>query len=576
MKTLIRSLRPYRTVSVLAPLFKMLEALLDLLVPLIMAEMINVGIAAHDTRFILFRCALLVLVGIVGLGFSITAQYFSAKAAVGAAADLRRSVFSHIQSLGFSEVDALGAGSLITRMTGDIQQVQNCLNMSLRLLLRSPFIVFGAAVFAFVVNAQAGWRIACSIPVLAVVIFVLMKTTTPLYIRVQERLDRLTTGVQEALTGVRVVRAFGMESKETTSFEENNVNLLAGQLYAGRRSAWMNPMTLVIVNLFTAAILYTGALQVGVGSLRQGDVIALVNYMSQILIELVKLANLIVLLTKGLASAKRIQDVMDVEPKMRYGTQTVDPEASASAVEFDGVSLRYDGAGDESLRDIAFCMRRGETLGVIGGTGSGKSSLVHLIPRFYDVTQGAVRLFGTDVRLMTRNSLRSIVGIVPQKAQLFSGTVASNLCYGAKGAVSDAQMWQALETAQAAEFVRAMPKGLESPVEQGGRNLSGGQKQRLTIARALIAQPQILILDDSASALDLATDAALRRAIRALPMTVIIVSQRISAVRNADQIIVLDDGRQAGYGTHESLLHSCDVYRDIYRSQTDDAKEAGV
>ena len=571
MKLLLQSLKPYKAVSILAPLFKMLEAILDLLVPLVMAGMIDVGIAAGDRGYILRRCALLVLLGAVGLAFSITAQFFSAKAAVGAASDLRHSVFAHIQTLGFAETDAFGSGSLITRMTGDVQQVQNGLNMSLRLLLRSPFIVFGAAAFAFTVDTRSGLLVSGSIPVLAIVVFVVMAVTTPLYVRVQSKLDRLTTGVQENLTGARVVRAFHTQARETQDFRKNNASLLSAQLHVGRLSSLMNPVTLVIVNLFTAAILYSGAVNVGFGRLQQGDVIALVNYMSQILIELVKLANLIVLLSKGIASANRLQEIMETKPKMTFGTQEVVVQSDAPAVEFQGVSLRYDGAGEASLTDISFAVHKGETVGVIGGTGSGKSSLIHLIPRFYDATQGSVRIFGKDVRVLSRESLRLTVGIVPQKVQLFSGTVESNLLYGVKQNISQQELWNALDTAQAAEFVRALPQGLQSPVEQDGRNFSGGQKQRLTIARALVPNPDILILDDSASALDLATDAALRKAIRRLPMTVFIVSQRTNAIRNADRILVLDDGMLVGNDTHDALLESCAVYRELYASQSGEA-----
>ena len=566
MKLIFRSLKPYTLVSILAPLFKMLEAMFDLCVPLVMADMINVGIETRDTAYILQKCGVLVLLGVLGLAASITAQFFSAKAAVGAAADLRRGLFSHVLSLSFSETDTLGTGTLITRLTGDIQQVQNGLNMSLRLLLRSPFIVAGAAVFAFKVDFQSGLFITGSIPVLTMIIFVIMGITTPLYVRVQQRLDKLTTGAQENLTGVRVVRAFHMEKRETREFCENNASLLSRQLHVGRISALMNPMTLVIVNLFTAAILYTGAIHVGMGRLQQGDVIALVNYMSQILIELVKLANLVVLLTKGVASAKRLEEVMQMQPDMTFGEETPDLSAK-TAVSFEHVTLQYRGAGDASLTDISFSAKAGETIGIIGGTGSGKSSLVHMIPRFYDAAKGSVCLFGKDVRSLTKQSLRRTVGMVPQKAQLFSGTIRSNLTFGAD--VDDNTLWRALETAQAAEFVRALPNGLDAPVEQGGRNFSGGQRQRLTIARALATDPKVLILDDSASALDLATDAALRKAVRKLPMTVFIVSQRTNSIRHADQILVLDDGMLVGVGTHDSLLQSCEVYRDIYSSQTD-------
>ena len=566
MKLLLRSLKPYTFVSILAPLFKMLEALFDLLVPLVMADMINVGIASRNTAYILQECAVLLLLGILGLAASITAQFFAAKAAVGAACDLRRNLFGHVLSLGFSEADTLGAGTLITRMTSDVQQVQNTLNMSLRLLLRSPFIVFGAAVFAFRVDLRAGVLVSGSIPILAVVVFVLMGVTTPLYLRVQTKLDRLTTLVRENLTGVRVVRAFHMEQKETEGFYGENASFLLSQLRVGKLSALLNPMTLVIVNLFTAAILYTGAIRVGTGRLQQGDVIALVNYMSQILIELVKLANLIVLLTKGIASAKRLEELTRMRPEMTFGSELPDTSRDM-AVEFQNVTLQYKHAGEASLSNISFTAGKGETIGLIGGTGSGKSSLIRLIPRFYDATRGCVLLFGQDVRTLSAAYLRGRIGVVPQKAQLFSGTIRSNLCYGVGSDVPDSVLWNALETAQAAEFVRVLPQGLLSPVEQGGNNFSGGQRQRLTIARALVTKPDLLILDDSASALDLATEAALRKAVRQLSVTTFIVSQRITSIRYADRILVLDDGKLVGCGTHEALLQTCDVYRSIYDSQ---------
>ena len=566
MKLIFQSLKPYKIVSILAPLFKMLEALLDLFVPLVTADMINVGVETHNTAYILQRCGVLLLLGILGLAASITAQFFSAKAAVGAASDLRSRLYAHVLSLGSTETDRLGAGTLIVRMTSDVQQVQDGLNMALRLLLRSPFIVVGAAIFACKVDLHAGALTAGAIPVLSVIVFAVMGITAPKYVRVQEKLDRLTTQVRESLTGVRVIRAFHTEQIETDRFRMQNNELLTGQLRVGRISAWLNPMTLVVVNLFTAAILYTGAIRVGTGALRQGDVIALVNYMSQILIELVKLVNTIVLLTKSVASAKRLQELMDMQPAMSFGEELPDVSAQ-TAVEFSDVMLQYEGASEPSLSGISFRVERGETVGVIGGTGSGKSSLVNLIPRFYDTTEGSVRVFGKDVRALSKSYLRQRIGVVPQKAQLFAGTVQSNLTFGTGQDVCEVTLWQALETAQAAEFVREMPQGLQSSVEQGGRNFSGGQRQRLTIARALVIRPDILILDDSASALDLATDAALRKALRQVSVTTLIVSQRISGIRQADRILVLDDGKLVGCGTHDELLTSCGVYRDIYESQ---------
>ena len=567
-------LRDFKKESILAPLFKMLEALFDLFVPLVTANIINIGIAQRDTPYILRQCGLLVLLAALGLTCSITAQYFAAKAAVGCASGLRRSLFAHIESLGYTEMDTLGTSTLVTRMTSDINQVQNGLNMALRLFLRSPFIVFGAAILAFSINVRAALIFVVEIPILSVIIFGLMAWTAPLYKKVQNRLDAVTGITRENLSGVRVVRAFDREQAEAERFGAANETLTKLQLYAGRISALMNPMTYVAVNLGIIAILQTGAVNIHTGVLLPGDVIALINYMTQILVELVKLASTIVLTSKALACLSRVAAVLEQKPAMPFPTAAQAPisegeaNAAADAVRFSHVSLRYAGAGADSLTDVSFCARRGETIGVIGGTGSGKSSLVNLIPRFYDACEGTVSLFGRAAADWPKDALRSRIGIVPQKAQLFSGTIRSNLLFGSETA-DDAQLWAALETAQAADFVRAKPLGLDEPVEQGGRNFSGGQKQRLTIARALVRDPDILILDDSASALDFATDAALRRAIAALPgrHTVFLVSQRASSLQHADRILVLDDGRLAGSGRHDALLESCAVYREIYESQ---------
>ena len=571
MNRMLVYLNGYKKESVIAPLFKMLEACFDLLVPLVMADIVNVGIAAHDSRYILTRCGLLLALALVGLACSVTAQYFSAKAAVGFATALRHALFAHIQSLGFSEMDTIGTSTLITRMTSDINLVQGGLNMFLRLFLRSPFVVVGAMVCAFTVNFRAALIFVVTIPVLSVVVFSIMAVTSPLYKNVQARLDRVLGLTRENLTGVRVVRAFGKEASETSRFEQTNGQLTDLQLRVGHLSALSNPLTYVIINLAIVALLYTGAIEIDAGGMAPGDLIALVNYMNQILVELVKLANLIVQISKALASAARVQAVLDTKPGMAFPQMPegrVDPARAAEAVRFDHVGLTYAGAGAPSLTGITFTARQGETIGVIGGTGAGKSSLVSLIPRFYDATQGQVDLFGRPAAAGPREMLRRRVGIVMQKAQLFTGTIRSNLLWGNPQA-TDAQLWAALETAQAADFVRAKSLGLDEPVEQGGQNFSGGQRQRLTIARALVSSPDILILDDSASALDFATDAALRKAIAALPgsMTVFIVSQRAASLQHADRILVLDDGHMVGCGSHKELLERCPVYQEIYESQ---------
>lgn len=569
----------------------------DLFVPLVMASIINKGIANGDRNYILSRCALLILLGLIGLACSITAQYFAAKAAVGFSTQLRHALFAHIQSLGFSEMDTLGTSTLITRMTSDINQVQSGLNLFLRLFLRSPFIVFGSVVMAFVVSARAAVIFLITIPLLSVVVFGIMLWTMPLYRKVQGSLDGILGITRENLTGVRVVRAFGREKQEKERFEKGNEVLVHGQLLVGKISALMNPLTYVMINVAIVAILNNGAVQIQAGSLQQGDVIALVNYMSQILVELVKLANLIIQVTKALACADRVASVLAVEPQMKFGSQKKEKntavgnelqdnvvlEGNASGngratapeeVAFEHVSFTYAEAGGEALSNVHFTVKKGQTVGIIGGTGSGKSTLVNLIGRFYDASDGSIRIAGQDIRSYSREELRGKIGVVMQKAQLFSGTIRSNLLWGDKNA-SDEALWSALETAQAAEFVRAKENGLDEIVEQGGRNLSGGQKQRLTIARALVGDPEILILDDSASALDFATDAALRKAIRGLKeeLTVFIVSQRTSSLQHADLILVLDDGIVVGMGSHSELLKECSVYREIYESQFGKAGE---
>ena len=576
---MLRYLDGYRRETVIAPLFKMLEALFDLFVPLVMADIIDHGIAAGDTRYILLRCGLLVLLGSVGLLCSVTAQYFSAKAAVGYASSLRRALFSHIQSLSFSSLDQLGVSTLITRMTSDVNQVQNGLNLFLRLFLRSPFVVFGSLVMAFFIDGRAALIFALTIPLLSVVVFGIMRLTMPMYQRAQAGLDRVLSITRENLSGARVVRAFHKEAAETERFRQANAGLARMQLRVGRLSALMNPLTYAIVNLAIVALLQTGAVNIDAGSLRQGDLIALVNYMGQVLIELVKLANLIIQVSRALASAKRIGAVLATPAGMAFPAENRAPRPAMPgaqiAVRFSHVCLTYAGAGAESLSDISFLARRGETIGVIGGTGSGKTSLVSLIPRFYDASSGTVEVFGQPVTDYDRQTLRSRIGLVMQKTRLFSGTIRDNLRYGDAGA-DDAALWEALSTAQAAEFVKAKPRGLDEMVEQDGRNLSGGQRQRLAIARALVRRPDILILDDSASALDFATDAALRQAIAGLPgdMTVFIVSQRTASLMQADRILVLDDGQLVGNGTHGELLKTCAVYREIHESQFQRGGEA--
>ena len=567
MKKLLKFIKGYEKETVLAPLFKMLEALFELFVPLVMAAIIDTGIPGRDIGYILRMCLILVALGIIGLVCSITAQFFAAKAATGFSTKLRHALFAHIQSLSYSEMDTVGTSTLITRMTSDINQVQSGINLVLRLFLRSPFIVFGAMVMAFTVDVKAALIFVVAIPLLSVVVFGIMIWTMPLYKKVQQALDRVLGMTRENLTGVRVIRAFHKEEEEKERFLQENEELTRLQKFVGSISGLMNPITYVIVNGAIVCLLYTGALRVDSGLLTQGEVVALVNYMSQILVELVKLANLIITVTKAIACGNRIQSVFEVENSLNDGS-FAEKKAGFSGVTFSNVSLTYAGAGNESLTDISFEAKAGQTIGVIGGTGSGKSSLVNLIPRFYDVTAGEVLFDGRNVKEYKKEILRDEIGIVPQKAVLFAGTIAENLRWGNKDASAD-ELWEALEIAQAKEFVETKEGGLDARVAQGGKNLSGGQRQRLTIARALVKKPKVLILDDSASALDFATDAALRKALRELknsPLT-FIVSQRTSSIQHADQIIVLDDGCVVGLGTHEKLLEECSVYREIYDSQ---------
>lgn len=578
MKKLLVYLKGYEKETVLAPLFKMLEALFELFVPLVMAAIIDTGIAEADRGYVVRMCLVLVALGMIGLVCSITAQFFAAKAATGFSTKLRHALFSHIQGLSYTEMDTIGTSTLITRMTSDINQVQSGVNLVLRLFLRSPFIVFGAMIMAFTVDSKAALIFVVTIPLLSVVVFGIMLWTMPMYKKVQAALDKVLGLTRENLTGVRVIRAFNREEEERGHFERDNEALTGLQKFVGRISGLMNPITYVIVNCAVVVVLYTGAVRVDMGLLTQGEVVALVNYMSQILVELVKLANLIITVTKAIACGNRVQSVFEVRSSLTGGSYRAKGQGGAAegCVEFDHVSLAYAGAGSEALTDIHFTAKAGETVGIIGGTGSGKSSVVNLIPRFYDATKGSVRVNGRDVKEYDPEVLREKIGIVPQKAVLFKGSIADNLRWGKEDA-TDKELWKALEISQAKEFVEKKEGGLEAPVEQGGRNLSGGQRQRLTIARALVRKPEVLILDDSASALDFATDAALRKAIRTMEgdPVVFIVSQRTSSIQHADRIIVLEDGKVAGMGTHQELLDSCPVYQEIYYSQFDkDTKEA--
>lgn len=568
MRKLFTYLSDYKKESIIAPLFKMLEALFDLFVPLVVAGIINNGILKGDRTYIVRMCLVLILLAVVGMACAILAQYFAAKAAVGFSAKLRGALFAHIQKLSFTELDTLGTSALMNRMTSDVNQLQNGVNMALRLLLRSPFIVFGAMILAFFVNKKAAWVFVVVIPVLSVIVFGIILATMPMYKKVQERLDHVLRITRENLTGVRVIRAFHTEKDETKRFHQANHELAEQQTAVGKISALMNPLTFVTINLGVIALLSIGGDKVDTGSMKQGDVVALLDYMSQILVELVKLANTIILLSKAFASAKRVQAVLDVPSSMQFPTQTEGERMQGLAVEFAHVDFTYAGAGDQSLSDIDFSVEEGQTVGVIGGTGSGKSTLVHLLTRFYDATDGQIRLFGKDIRSYGEEELRHMVGIVLQKAVLFHGTIRENLQWGDPFA-SDEEIWKMLEIAQAKEIVEKKTDGLDEIVEQGGRNLSGGQKQRLAIARTLLMKPKILILDDSSSALDYATDAALRNAIRKLEHapTTFVVSQRTASLQHADVILVLDEGKLVGKGTHDELLNNCPVYREIYESQ---------
>lgn len=588
MKKLLVYLKDYKKETVLAPLFKMLEATFELFVPLVMAAIIDQGIGGGDVPYVLRMGVLLIALGVIGLVCSITAQYYAAKAAVGFSTKLKHALFEHIQGLSFTEIDTLGTSTMITRMTSDVNQAQNGVNMVLRLFLRSPFIVFGAMIMAFTIDAKAAFIFVVTIPLLSVVVFGIMMLTMPMYKKVQAGLDSVLGSTRENLTGARVIRAFNKEKEEIDTFEEKNSALANMQLFVGKLSALTNPVTYIIINAATIILLYTGAVRVDEGTITQGQVVALVNYMSQILIELVKLANLIITITKALACANRIQSVFEIQSSMEWkgkltgldgtgrdaGQECKSGSSEEYIVDFDHVHLTYAGAGAESLSNIDFHVKKGETVGIIGGTGSGKSSLVHMIPRFYDATQGSVRIAGRDVREYSMEELRQKVGIVPQKAVLFQGTIRDNLLWGKEDATEE-ELWRAVENAQAKEFVEKKEGKLEAPVAQAGRNLSGGQRQRLTIARALVGRPDILILDDSASALDYATDAALRQSIRNMEsdMTIFIVSQRASSIRHADQIIVLEDGEMADIGTHDELLSRCSVYQEIYYSQYPKDKE---
>ena len=563
MKKLLVYLKDYIKESILGPLFKLLEALFELFVPLVIAAIIDTGIENGDKGYIIKMCLVLVLLGFVGLAFSITAQYFAAKASVGFVSKIRHVLFGHIQSLSYSELDQIGTSTLITRMTSDMNQVQNGMNLALRLLLRSPFVVFGAMIMAFTIDVPSAMIFVYVTIVLLIVVFGIMLGSIPLYKKVQQKLDAVMTVTRENLTGVRVIRAFCKEDEETDDFINKNNELTASQKFVGKISALMNPVTYVIINLAIIWLIHTGAVRVEAGILTQGAVVALYNYMSQILVELIKLANLIINITKSIACGNRIQAVLDIKPDLESGNSS----CNEGSVEFDHVNLRYKNAGADSLSDITFTAAKGETIGIIGGTGSGKSSLVNLIPRFYDAASGEVKVGGVNVKDMDVEQLREKIGVVPQKAVLFHGTIRENMQWGVTNA-SDDEIIEAIEAAQGLDVIKAKG-GLDCEIEQGGKNLSGGQRQRLTIARALVKKPEILILDDSASALDFATDAALRKSLRELDYhpTVFIVSQRTSSIQHADRIIVLDDGAAVGIGTHDELMKSCSVYQEIYNSQ---------
>ncbi len=569
MKKLLYFMKDYKKESVLAPLFKMLEAFFELFVPLVVASIIDDGIVPKDSEHIIRMCLLLLVLAAVGLTCSITAQYFAAKSAVGAATGIRYELFTHIQTLGYEEMDMVGTSTLITRMTSDINQVQNGINLVLRLFLRSPFIVFGAMIMAFTIDVKAAMIFVVAIILLSIVVFGVMFITKPLYKKVQSGLDTILGTTRENLTGVRVIRAFHQEQAEYNKFLAENEELTSLQKFAGKISGLTNPLTFIIINFAILVLIHTGAVRVSLGTLSQGQVVALYNYMSQILVELIKLANLIISVTKAMACFNRIQDVFHIEPSMKEGTKTVAAAGNTTpAVEFKNVSFTYAGGGDHAVENISFKSMPGQTIGIIGGTGSGKSTLVNLIPRFYDVSEGEVDIAGKNIQDYTYGSLRNTISVVPQKAQLFAGTIRDNLTFGCPDATEE-QIEEALAISQAKEFVDTKEGRLDAKIEQGGKNLSGGQRQRLTLARALVPQSDILIMDDSASALDYATDARLRKAIQDMKRkpTVFIVSQRTSSIQNADMILVLDDGKIAGQGTHEQLLKSCNIYREIYETQ---------
>lgn len=568
-------LKDYKKESILAPLFKLLEAFFELMVPLVMANIIDYGISNRNMGYIGKMGLLLLLLGVVGLASSITAQFFAAKAAVGVSTKLRQALFDHIEDLSFTDIDKAGTSTMITRMTSDVNQVQSGINMTLRLFLRSPIIVFGAMIMAFTIDVKCALIFVVAIPLLSIVVFGIILSTIPMYKKVQSRLDQVLGITRENLTGVRVIRAFHQEAKEEERFRENNEALSAMQIFVGKISACMNPVTYVIVNGAIIALIYTGAVQVNIGNLSQGEVVAIINYMNQILVELVKLANLIVTMTKALACADRVDSVFEIGADAAYAEKSVQNQKLADKVDkkapflnFKHVSLTYQGAGAPTLQDMNFTVNRGDTVGIIGGTGSGKTSLVNLIPGFYPATEGEILLEGRDIKTMSDEELRGRIGVVPQKAVLFKGTIRSNLQWGKPDATEE-EMWKALELAQASEVVEGKDGKLDATVAQNGKNFSGGQRQRLTIARALVRESEILILDDSASALDYATDAKLRAALRTLEdkTTTFIVSQRASTIRHADKIIVLDDGEIAGMGTHDELLKDCTVYQEIYYSQ---------
>ena len=568
-------LKNYKKETILAPLFKLLEASFELMIPLVVAAIVDKGIGQGDLSYVYKMGGMMIFLGIVGLIAAVIAQYFSAKAAVGVATKLRQSLFGHIQSLSYTEVDTVGTSTLITRLTSDVNQVQSGVNMTLRLLLRSPFIVFGAMIMAFTVDVKAALVFVGVIPLLCIVVFGIMFLTMPMYQQVQKHLDKVLALTRENLRGIRVIRAFHKEKEEIEKFKKENESLTGMQLMVGKISALMNPVTYVIVNLGLVVLIYLGAMQVDSGHLSQGQVIALINYISQILIELIKMANLIVLITKALSSAKRINSVFDVKSSMvEEGTEDIAEDQETPILEFENVSFCYANAGEESLSEIDFAVYKGETVGIIGGTGSGKSTLVNLIPRFYDATKGMVRFHGKPIEQYSLETLRQRIGVVPQKAVLFKGTIKSNLCWGKKDA-SEEEMKEALLAAQALGFVEKRDQALDAPVAQGGKNFSGGQRQRLTIARALVRKPEILILDDSTSALDYVTDARLRRELKARKetMTTFFVSQRTSSIQYADKIVVLEDGKMVGLGTHKYLLEHCEVYQEIYASQYQSQEE---